>query len=302
MANKIFAALFVLASASTCLPKVLRDSLQLDPFWDTDLPIRERINEHYPLSSGALVTVSFISGSVDVETADIAAAEVSIVRSARSKADLEFHKVTIEHSPLALVLRGELADDRFRPEGIEVRQRITLRVPRQTLLSINNISGSARISGANAPVLIKNVSGSVTIGNVSTSVEVDSVSRSVTLGNVNGAATLSKVSGSVTVRKLEGSLTASDVSGGLSMMIAQLDEGGVRANRINGSVELRFRDALNADFGARHLSGQVYFEVPYRAISGDTHGPDFNAKIGDGGPPIFVSNISGVVRLKRASL
>ena len=298
MGEKVLAALLITATAFTSLLKAPRVSSQTDQYWDTDLPVREEINERYQLSTDAPIKISFINGSVEVETANITTAEVHVVRSARNQADLGLHKIIIEHTQTSLVVRGEQWDDR-QPQGIEVRQHVRLKIPRQAALSINNISGSVKVGDLDAQLQIKDIGRSVMIESVGDRVEVRNVSRSVNMGSVDGQAVLSNVSGSVTVGRIRGHLDVSDVSGGLFAMIALLDDRGLLVRRVSGSVELLFKEELNAYFNARHLSGRVYFDVPNVSIQGDPQASDFGARIGRGGSPISVSNISGIVRLRR---
>src|SRR5437660_11805027 len=92
-----------------------------------DWPERDEINRRYQLSPGPRVEVSMIYGPVDIETGDNNTAEVHIVRSARLREDLESRKITIEHTPTSLLIRGE----QDHSEGAaKVRHRVLLKIPR----------------------------------------------------------------------------------------------------------------------------------------------------------------------------
>ena len=74
------------------------------------------------------------------------AAEVTIVRSARSREDLEFHKIIVEQTATSLTC----AERRHRERPNErrnrdVRQRVMLKVPRQIDLSVSGINGKVRV-------------------------------------------------------------------------------------------------------------------------------------------------------------
>ena len=64
----------------------------------SDFKERDEINQTYQLPAGARVEVSSIRGPVEIATADGATAEVRIIRSARTRADLEYHKIEVEQS------------------------------------------------------------------------------------------------------------------------------------------------------------------------------------------------------------
>ena len=72
-----------------------RDKERDDSGWD-NLPEKEEINQTYQLAPGARVDVSGINGRVEVETSNSNTAEVHIIRSARTKEDLQYHKSIIE--------------------------------------------------------------------------------------------------------------------------------------------------------------------------------------------------------------
>ncbi len=60
---------------------------------DSDFTEKDEFHQTYQLSAGARVEVKGINGAVDIETAPGGVAEVNIVRSARTREDLEFHKI-----------------------------------------------------------------------------------------------------------------------------------------------------------------------------------------------------------------
>src|SRR5687767_13476735 len=67
---------------------------------------RDEINQTYQLAPGARVEVSSIRGHVEITNSDSATAEVQIIRTARTRADLEYHKIEIDHTTNSLVVRG----------------------------------------------------------------------------------------------------------------------------------------------------------------------------------------------------
>ena len=65
---------------------------------DADRPDRERIHQSYELARGASVEVLGIAGPVEIETTTNDAAEVNVIRSAPTHADLECGKIEIEQT------------------------------------------------------------------------------------------------------------------------------------------------------------------------------------------------------------
>ncbi|HYP01526.1 MAG TPA: hypothetical protein VER76_15155 [Pyrinomonadaceae bacterium] len=234
---------------------------------DSEFTEKDEVHQTYQLTPGATVRVAGINGSVDVETTGGSTAEVHIVRSARSRADLEHRKIIIEHTASNLVVRGENESERryARGEQPQVRQRVTLRLPRQIDLTASGINGRT------------------------------------TVGEVDGPVKVSGINGKVEVAQAIGYSELSGINGSVIVTIAQLGERGIRVSGINGAVELRFADALNADLRVTGINGSVNADMPNVTVQGTVSRNNFNARIGSGGAPINVSGVNGRVRLSPRS-
>lgn len=226
---------------------------------------REEIRQSYQLSPGANVEVRGINGQVEIETADTTTAEVYILRTASNQTDLETRKVIVTATQTSLVIQGERDAGGFwqRLWHGEVKQQVTLKVPRQIALTIKGINGPVRA------------------------------------GEVTGALQISGVNGRVETAQTGNYAEISGVNGSITLSIRQIGEKGVRIKGINGAVELRFADKLNADLEARGINGRVKAELPDVVVQGEQERSKFNARIGTGGAPINLSGINGSVRLVR---
>ena len=229
---------------------------------EDDLPERDTFDQSYQLAPGALVRVSGINGAVTIETSNTSTAEVHIVRSARTKEDLERNRVIVEQTASGLYIHGENNKDRWgERHGGDVRQRVSLRVPRQIDLQASGINGR------------------------------------VGVGEVDGPVRLSGINGSANVAQARGYSEISGVNGTVTVTIAQLGERGITVSGVNGAVELRFAEALNADLHVNGINGSVSADVPNVTVQGRINRSNFNAQIGAGGAPINVSGVNGNVRL-----
>lgn len=228
---------------------------------------REEMRQTYQLSPGANVEVRGINGQVEIETADTTTAEVYILRTANNQADLETRKVTITATPTSLVIQGEKEPGGFwqRLWHGEVKQQVTLKVPRQIALTVKGVNGPVRA------------------------------------GEVTGALQISGVNGRVESAQTGGYSEVSGVNGSVTISIRQIGEKGIRVKGINGAVELRFADKLNADVEARGINGRVKAELPDVVVQGEQERSKFNARIGTGGAPITVSGVNGSVRLTQGT-
>ena len=71
-----------------------------------------------------------------------------------------------------------------------------------------------------------------------------------------------------------------DVNGNLDVTLANLTKG-LAIQGINGNLDFRFADAVNADIEIRGHSGQVNNELPNVAVKEKKHGR-YEARIGNG--------------------
>jgi hypothetical protein len=259
---------------------------------------RDEIRQTFRLAPGARVEVSSIRGSVEIETANIEVAEIQIVRSAKSRDELEQYKIGIENTPQSLTIRGETrrrnSGDGFGPD---VRHQVTLRLPRRVNLFINSVSGGVRIGDIKGQLIVGSISGSVSTGAVDGQVQVNSVSGEVTIGRASGQVEIKSVSGNVNIGQVVGYLNVSGVTGNLSAVIAGLGERGIEINSVSGQVELRFKGELNAQLNTTSISGKVFIEVPNVIIQSRPNASRIRALIGEGGSPISINSVTSDVRL-----
>jgi hypothetical protein len=229
-----------------------------------DLAERDEIKQTLALSRGARVEVQGINGTVEIETGNVDAAEVHIVRSANDRADLVYHKIIIEHTPASLVVRGEKDRERNQAgRNRQVRQRVKMTIPREVDLTTSGINGK------------------------------------VSVGAIDGPVRLSGINGRVDVAQARGYSHISGINGRVTITIAELGERGIHVSGVNGGVELQFAEELNADLDVSGVNGSVSPEVANVTIQGKLERGNFRARIGTGGSPISVSGVNGRVRLSR---
>ena len=232
---------------------------------DRDYAEKDEIHQSYQLSPGARVEVRGINGAVDIETAAGTTAEVNIVRSARTREDLNYHKIIIEATATGLVVRGEKEGERERgSRDRQVRQRVMLRLPRQVDLGVSGVNGRVNVGEIDGPVRLNGINGRA------------EVAQAVGYSELNG------------------------INGHVRITISRLSEQGIRVSGINGGVELRFTDDVNADLDVTGINGPVNADLPNVTLTGKLNRQDVHAKIGSGGSPIRVSGINGTVKLTRA--
>jgi hypothetical protein len=230
---------------------------------DSEFTERDEFRQSYALAPGAQVRVTGMNGSVEVDTSAGGGAEVYVLRTARNRSDLDYHKVVVEQTGTGLVVRGVNDDDhsKWRGDNHQVRQRVMMKIPRNVDFTASGINGKA------------------------------------TVGELDGPVKLSGINGRADVAQARGYVDISGVNGAVTMLITQITERGIRVSGVNGSVVLRFDGALNADLAVNDVNGSVNADMPNVVLQGRVSRTSFNAKIGGGGSPISVSGVNGSVKL-----
>ena len=263
-----------------------------------DFQEREEINQTYELAPGARVEVSSIRGPVEIVNGDAATAQVQIIRTARTRTDLEHHKIEIQQTANSLVVRG-VQEEQRSGQNIQVNHHVILKLPRSIELSVSSVSGSLKVANVDGQTSVNSISGSANIGNVGAKLKVNSISGNLEVGNVGAEARLNSISGNLGLGQVNGPLEVSSVSGGVNATLTSLSPQGIHIKSVSGSIEIRFQSDVNADFDAQGVSGRVYFDVPNVARDSEEDSPNVRARIGAGGTPISISSVSGNIRLKR---
>jgi hypothetical protein len=266
----------------------------------SDFQERDEFNQTYQLAPGARIEVSSIRGRVEIVNTDSATAEVQIIRTARTRADLEYHKIEVQQTANSLVVRGVQEAEERRGRNIQVNHQVILKLPRRIDLAVSSVSGSLKVGDVDGQTHVSSISGSANVGNVGGKLDVSSISGSLEVGNVGAEARVNSISGNLRLGQVNGSLDVSSVSGGLNATLASLSTQGIHIRSVSGSVDIGFKSDVNADFNAEHVSGQVYLDVPNVTRDSETKEPNVRARIGAGGTPITISSVSGNIRLTRS--
>ena len=227
---------------------------------------REETRRSYALDAGAGVEVYGINGSVEVNTAETDAAEVSIVRTAGSAEDLEHSRVVVEHTPSRLVVRGEGHGKggfwRWLRRGGGVRHQIVLTVPRGVELETKGINGPVKI------------------------------------GEVDGAVSVHGVNGRVEVAQAAGRSEVQGVNGAVTITVARLGAEGMEVEGVNGRVEIQLKEILNADINVRGLNGSFRLDAPNVTMQEREDRSNMRARLGAGGPAVNITGVNGSVRFE----
>jgi DUF4097 and DUF4098 domain-containing protein YvlB len=265
-----------------------------------DFKERDEINRTFQLAPGSHVEVSSIRGPVEIINSDSATAEVQIIRTARTQADLEYHKIEVEQTGNGLVVRGIQEPEQRQRQNIQVNHHVILKLPRSIDLKVSSVSGSLKVGDVDGETNVSSISGSANIGHVGGKLHVNSISGNLDVGNVDADARVNSISGNLGLGQVNGSIEVQSVSGGVNFTLASLSPQGIRIKSVSGSIEIGFKSDVNADFSAESISGQVYLNVPNVNRESEENSSNVHARIGAGGTRISIWSVSGNIRLKQS--
>ncbi|MCI0662306.1 MAG: hypothetical protein L0220_14645 [Acidobacteria bacterium] len=231
-----------------------------------DFPEHQQISRTYRLIPGMKVSVSNINGKIDVETANTDMAEVLIVRSAKTKEELQFHNIIITHQPKHLRIAVE--EDRGSiwsalgksPEG---RQRVMLRLPRRVEFQTHGLNGELNV------------------------------------GELDGEVEINGVNGNVKIAQATGEAKFRGINGNIDLTIAGLIDG-IDLNGVNGNTEIGFIGPVNAMIDAWGMNGKVDSDLPNFEVKQTEGFGRYEARIGIGGPEIEIRGVNGNLNLVKS--
>jgi hypothetical protein len=141
-----------------------------------DLPERREIHRTFRLAHGANVEVSMIAGPVEIETTNDDTAEVNVIESAKTRADLDCYKTVVEQTSTRLIIRHEQSCSNVRDY-----QRVKLILPRSVNPSLENIAGFVHVGAIDGMLRLNSIAGEVTLTQVQAA-EISSLAKGLTIG------------------------------------------------------------------------------------------------------------------------
>ena len=220
-------------------------------------------NQSFRLDPGASVEVRGINGAVEINTAETDTADVSVTYVGGGADDAAGRRVVVEHSPSALVVRGEGREGGFWRwvwgEG-EARVAVVMTVPRRTEVTVRGVNGPAEV------------------------------------GEVDGSVRVAGVNGRVEVAQSAGRTEVAGVNGNVKFGVARLGGEGIEVKGVNGNVEVFLKTSVDADLDVKGHNGQVTLNVPNVTMQEREGHSRMRARFGAGGAPISFKGVNGNVR------
>ncbi|HWP03592.1 MAG TPA: DUF4097 family beta strand repeat-containing protein [Gemmatimonadaceae bacterium] len=105
------------------------------------------------------------------------------------------------------------------------------------------------------------------------------------------------INGTVTAISSGGPVSATTVNGNVEAEFSRLGSD-LRFETVNGSVELRLPEAVDAELRLRTVNGAIQSDFPL-VLRGRIDPRRLDATLGNGGPRLIATTVNGSVRLKR---
>ena len=240
---------------------ILSVQAQTKPEASPDLPVRNEIHRQYRLAPNTTVKISMIAGPVEIDTTPGESAEINIINSAETQADLNCADIPIEQTPGKLVIRSKDLCPIVR-----VNSRVMLKLPRNVNLDLEYIAGHVRIGPTEGMVRLESIAGHVRTGSVQAA-EMSSLAQGLSM-EINEIG--------------ERGVHLSSVVGGIELGLSNNLNAEFVADRVDGNV---ISDIPNIKIVTIVTDGRSNYE----------------ARIGSGGQRITISIVKGGIRLRKLS-
>jgi hypothetical protein len=208
------------------------------------------INETRPLKADARLSVSNVSGLIEVEA--WGKNEMQLTGTLAP----EVEKLIIEGDANHLSIEVKLPR-RMRRNGDTI---LKLKVPAGIELEAEGVSADIKARGLKGPVEASSVSGDITLDVGSEKVEAQSVSGDVLVTAPGAEVRVETVSGDVTVRSAKGEVRSESVSG--TVKVEARDVRRLDAESVSGDLSFDLQLARDAEVRVETLSGEVVMVLP----------------------------------------
>ncbi|MBI2149671.1 MAG: DUF4097 family beta strand repeat protein [Acidobacteria bacterium] len=289
--------------------------------WDitgNNFTFDEHLEQNVP--SGSTIQIINLYGSVDVRPSESDRVILDVSKTVRASdkeeagrlsGDFTF-QIKNEGSIYRIVSnRDDAAGAASRPGARQrFKSSLTIQVPRQSALSIDNrngqvtvqdLTGKQTIVNKYGSVDVRGVTGELNVDNRNGNVNVQDVTESVTINNSYSGTTVKNIGGSIEIRNRNGAVDVSGVKGNAAISNSYAS---ISVDNVEGELTVTGR---NNGLDIEHVQGGLKAESSYQnvSISDARGGVSLNSRNGDlylsfERPPekdISVSNRYGNVRI-----
>jgi hypothetical protein len=264
----------------------------------------ETIERTFNVAGAGRLSVSNVSGTVDIQPGEDGVIQVTAVKHANGDAD--HTQIDIEQGPDGSVtVKTDYQQSIWhftghRPCDVDY----TVRVPHNCAVQLRCVSSTGAVRGLAGEFNLSMVSGELALADLSGALKLNSVSGDISGERLAGPLKVDMVSGDVELRRSRlGPIEASTVSGNVTLETeAPLANGSQRFHSVSGQVRLIVPPQTRALVQGSSLSGHVQSDLP---VTRNQHsGQHWNMELQGGGlegnrPEIRFDSISGNLMIER---
>lgn len=282
----------------------------------------EKFEKTVAVDKKSKISLSNISGNIEVETWD--KAEVKILALKKSRADSlkiaqeNAGKVSIEVEKENDTLVIKTGYPKRSGGSLNVSVDFQVTVPSQVSLKIRSINGDVKCSQLDGFLKVNSVSGDLILEGSGEGADCESVSGDIEIKEVKGDANLKTISGNITVGNITGSAKAESVSG--SIKLNNIEKAKiVDVNTLSGDIDYTGDIGAEGSFTFKTHSGDLKINLPANAafelevktfsgsiesdfeisLSGKFSGKELRGTVNGGGADLEMKTFSGDVYLKK---
>ena len=227
--------------------------------------VEDKITKSFQVSPGGQLVIEVDRGAIEVNTADVSAVSIEIIRKAggsQSTAEqtLKDHTVTTTQNDNKVEVHAEYKGAKLggwfgRSPELQVNYRVT--VPRKFDANLKTAGGSIVVAGLTGNVQAHTSGGSLKFE------KIEGLLSGHTSG---GSVTVASVKGNVDVKTSGGSLTLNDIEGNVS---AQTSGGSIRADKLTGNSVVK---TSGGSIEVADIKGQIEARTSGGSINAELRG------------------------------
>jgi len=209
--------------------------------------VAEDINQRIDAASDGVVSISNISGSVEVS--GWSRNEVEVTGTLGD--DVEELIFERDGNEIEITVRAP------KRNGHDITSDLVIKVPEKSDIEIATVSADVDIQNVQGAQELQTVSGDVDSEAFSADIEIETVSGDIELqGDDNEARTrLESVSGDVEAQNLAGEISTNSVNGDVTLVNSSFDR--VRLETVNGDIIFNSALSKNGTFNVVTINGDV---------------------------------------------
>lgn len=240
---------------------------------------KEEITKYFDGRKIEKISIENVNGGIDLERWEKPEIYIFAKKTSSSKAILEKTEVLFEEQRGELKIKVKKTGGWKFLGGSIANVEFIIKTPSPKDLVVSTVNGSVKVSNMEGFLSVSSVNGNLTVLNHKGSIESETVN-----GNIN-------------LSKIYGSLKGETVNGTIIANLAQTEEN-VELSTVNGSVTLEIEDLDNAEVRAETVNGAINieeFQKPMKRLSLKRRSVYFI--IGNGRKKVDIETVNGSIKI-----